>query len=479
VCINDQVNEAVYMQASDVLLVGTTGAEFFIGPQSISDPYGPLNSSVSVQSTYGGRAVQPVRVQQFTLFVNKNGRKLFESAFSFTSSPTGSYLANDKTVLSEHITQSGIVGLVWAKNPWNTVWGVLGNGSLVAFTYQPEQQVNCWARHDLGANGKVICITSVPSADGNVDDVYMVVKRTVTSGAIVTTIYQIERMEQPYADLPGNDQDTMFYVDAGATLNNTINATLLIPAGGNVKGAESFPVFAGSNVFASSDVGRYIHYDYQTTYVGDDGLTYPLAAKAVLQITKYDSATTVECTINAPFPSGLSFTIPANGWRMTVTKITNPQFAWQNQTISILADGAVQPDQVMPYGASEIDLQWPASYVSIGIKSPCVFQTMKPNGGDQTGSSMGKLKRIVKATFRFVHSLGMKVGPDWANLIPYDARSPLIPNDDAPPVMSGDTPRDTFNGDWGESGRIMVVQDQPLPLTLCAIAALAEFEPDS
>lgn len=479
VCISDQVNNIVYLQPSDTLLVGTTGAEFFIGPQSISDPFGPLNSTVSLQSTYGGRAVQPVRVQQFTLFVNKNGRRLYESAFSFTSSPTGAYLANDKTVLSEHITQSGIVDMVWAKNPWNTIWCALSNGGLIAFSYQPEQQVYCWARHQLGSNGKVLCVTSVPSANGDVDDVYMIVQRMVVNGNTVLTSYQVERIEQPYLDIPGADQDTMFYVDTGATLNNTINTTLLIPVGGNVKGAINFNVFAGTATFAATDVGRYIHYDYQTTYQGDDGLTYPLAGKAVLLITGYSNSTTVQCTINAPFPNGQSFTIPANGWRMTVTMIITPLFAWQNQTISILADGAVQPDQVMPFGASTITLQWPASYVSIGIKSPAVFQTMKPTGGDPTGSSMGKLKRIVKATFRFVHSLGLKVGADWASLQYIDARSPLIPNDQAPPVMSGDTPRDTLNADWGESGRIMIAQDQPLPLTLCAISALAEFEPDS
>src|SRR5262249_45703398 len=80
-CLSDQVNSIVYLSPADTLMVGTTGGEFQIGPQSISDPFGPENATVTQMSAYGGRNVVPIRVQQYTLFVTKNGRFLRESSF--------------------------------------------------------------------------------------------------------------------------------------------------------------------------------------------------------------------------------------------------------------------------------------------------------------------------------------------------------------------------------------------------------------
>ena len=473
-CLSDQVNTIVYLSPAQTLMVGTTGGEFIIGQQSISDPFGPSNVSVSIQSLYGGRAVVPIRVQQFTLFVTKNGRSLRESSFAFTAGPAGSYVSNDLAVLSEHITAGGIIGMAWAKNPYTTIFMVLGNGNLISFTYNPEQEVKAWARHDTGENRRVINVAVVPNSTGEWDDVYL----QIANDSDGDMVYSIERIEQPYANLPGDSQQDAFYVDAGSTLNNTIAQTLIIQGDATVAGNVVQVISPGS--FASTDVNRLIHYDYTVGVVGDDGLTFQQYAKGILLITQYIDPATVNAVVNYPFPAGVatfSDPIPANGWRMTVTQILGIPGPITTQTVSILADGACQPDTTIPLSGI-ITLNPPASIAQVGIRSPAVFQTMKPEVGDRTGISIGKIRKVIKSTLRLLNALGPKLGRNEGSLVEIELRSPTIPNDDPPPIFTGDTPRDTFNGDWDRDGRVMVVADQPLPLTLCAIGMTVDLEED-
>jgi hypothetical protein len=472
--LSDQVNDVACVSPADTLFVGTSGGEFLVAQQSISDPLGPGNIQIPQQSQYGCRAVQPIRVQQYTLFVTKNGRVLRESTFAFNAGPNGSYTSQDVVVLSEHITNGGIIAMAFAKNPFMTIFMVLGNGALISFTYSPEQTVKSWARHDLGSHGKAVAICVVPNGTGDWDDVYVEVARATNDGTGHIQ-YSIERIEQPYYNLPGDRQQNAFYVDCGLTLNNTINADLTPDPGALVVGSTGVLFQVSTDVFAPTDEGRFIHYDFLGTQVGPDGLEYPLGLKAIAKITQYISPLIVAADIDVAWPSVAL--IPANAWRMTVTRFAgNP--AWNGSTISILADGACQPDQSYTNLDDFVTLQFPASVVQCGIKSPAVFQTMKPEGGDPTGSNMGKLKRNVRYTLRLLNTLGPQVGRDLDSMIEIELREPDVPNDDPPPIFTGDTPRDMFNGEWDREGRVMVTAPQPLPLTLCAIATSFAEEPD-
>lgn len=480
-CLSDQVNDIVYLSPADTLLVGTIGGEFIIGPQSISDPFGPENATVSQMSQYGGRAVVPTRVQQYTLFVTKNGRNMRESTFAFTAGPAGSYVSNDLTVLSEHITQGGIIATAWAKNPYTTIWMVLGNGKLISFIYNPEQEVRNWERHDLGSNATVVGLCVVPTGTGDWDDVYLMVARPDQFGI---EQYSIERIEQPYANLPGDYQHDMFYVDCGLTLYNTVNVPLSY-ASAAVAGTTDAPFFCFTlgtftlpSVGSNGDVGRYIDYDYEGTTIGDDGLPQPVGLRARAVITSVVNTESVLCTILQPWPISAPTTMPANSWRLSVSSIT-PITQWLGTTVSILADGACTPDVFVDGTVTSIALPFAASVVTAGIKSPAVFQSMKLEGGDRTGSAIGKIKRLIRATLRFFNTLGGRIGRDFDNTDPIKQRSSFLSDDTPPPVSSGDSERVAFDGEWDRSGRYLVKQDQPLPLTIVALGIVADVEEDS
>lgn len=466
--LSDQLNAINWLAPQKTLLVGTSGGEFVISQQSISDAFGPTNFQIDPYSSYGGRQIQPIRVQTSTLFAQQNGRALREFSYVFTSD---AYQSTDLTPLAEHITESGIVGMAWAKFPYYLVWCVLGNGGIAAFTFNPEQAVKCWHEHNLAGNAIIKCAAVVPSADGATDDLYMVVGRTPVGGVLN---YSIEKMELPFdAQASGARQQDMFYVDAGLSLINTIDAVLTPGSGATVKETTDVLFTADAAVFDSGDVGQSIDYDWDTTAVNDKGLTVSVPTRARALITQVISSLQVYATIVAAWPS--LDDIPAEAWRLSVSTVTSPPAIWESGTVSMLLDGAAAPD--LDYESGPITLPFPASVVQIGLKSPSVWQSMRPEGGDPTGSAMGKPRRVIEASIRVVNTLGVEIGPDIDHLQTVETRPAGEPDDNPPPLFTGNLPDDpttriTFGGDWNTDGSIMLRCAQPLSATICALSAL-------
>jgi hypothetical protein len=146
----------------------------------------------------------------------------------------------------------------------------------------------------------------------------------------------------------------------------------------------------------------------------------------------------------------------------------------EGKTVSVLADGAVHVPRVVTAG--EITLDQAASKVQVGLPYTSVFKSVKLEAGGQRGPVQGKIKRLSQVILRLHESLGGKVGPDLDNLETMHAREMWDYMDTPSPLFSGDWPVD-FRGDYERSGQFMVVQDQPLPLTLCAVMTdLMAFE---
>jgi hypothetical protein len=70
---------------------------------------------------------------------------------------------------------------------------------------------------------------------------------------------------------------------------------------------------------------------------------------------------------------------------------------------------------------------------------------------------------------RLYASLGGKVGPDASSTdyILYRSLSDYM--DEVPPVLTGDTEKFPYPGGYETDGRIWVLADQPLPLTVVAM----------
>lgn len=173
---SDQVNKVQWLSSSKGLLVGTAGAEYVIKELTTNEAFGPTNVTVVNQSPFGSREVIPVQVGEAVLFVQRSGRKLRELMYDFGSDQ---YKSIDTTVLSEHITYGGIIDMAYQQEPNSVVWCVRSDGLLLGFTYNKEQDVLGWHKHQLGGSGIVECVDSIPCPDKDQDDLWMIVKRTI------------------------------------------------------------------------------------------------------------------------------------------------------------------------------------------------------------------------------------------------------------------------------------------------------------
>lgn len=138
----------------------------------------------------------------------------------------------------------------------------------------------------------------------------------------------------------------------------------------------------------------------------------------------------------------------------------------EDETVQILADGAVVPDQVVTNGA--ITLTKAASRINVGLGYQSDLETMRIEAGSANGSAQGKIKRINKVDFRFFETLGAKFGPNENKLDIIHFRSTSDPMDSSPPRFTGDK-EESLDGGYGTEGRIFIRQDQPLPMTILAI----------
>lgn len=391
---SDTANRIEWMAPADRLMIGTAGGEFAIGEITGSEPLGPGNVKADPNSSYGSRPVSTVKVGDSVIFVQRSGRKVRDLAYTFEKEK---FVSSNLNVLSPHLFQAGkyITAMAYQQEPHSVIWALRSDGKLMAATINANQKRFGWHRHPIGGDGIVEAIETIPSPDGDSDELWMIVRRTI-SGA---TVRYIEFMEP---ELP-EDSDIIeaFYLDSGLTYNGAVAATLTPGTGATVVGTTGVTFTAGSSVFTAGDVGREIWYRYQN---GED-VYHTARAEITAQ-----GGTTATCTIIAAWPSLTA--IASGGWRKTATAISGLNHL-EGKSVQILADGSTHPNVTVSGGAITLDRK--ATYVHVGLACDARIKTMRIEAGAQDGTAQGKLKRIHRMIIRMVNTLGGSAGAETAS----------------------------------------------------------------
>lgn len=452
---SDQVNAIRWLAPANKLILGTLGAEFAAGGSGSADAITPSSVTVRLQTRHGVADMMPALVgSNAILFVQRQGRKLREIAFSFEAD---GYVSEDMTVRAEHLTRGGLIQLAWQQEPFGILWAVRADGRLLGFTYLRSQQVTAWHQHPLADGAAAEAVATIPapgsSKDGGSDELWLIARRTVNG----QTRRYVEILEPPLADTA--DPVEAFYVDAGLTFDGKVNATLTPGTGAGTRGQANVIFTAGSAVFASGDIGREIRY----RVVADSGANPPVAAiEGRALITGYTSPTVVTATIRGVFAENVE--IAANTWRLSAEQVSGLAHL-EGKMIQIVTDGAVHPPRTVVSGA--ITLDYPATVVHAGLGYTASLLPVRFEAASPEGTTQGKKKRISKVTLRLHRSLGCKVGRDAEHLddLPFRDYGGLM--DTPPPLFTGD--KDViFRGNYDTAGDVLIVQDQPLPLAVLA-----------
>lgn len=215
---SDQVNAINWMSTGETIMVGTVGAEYSLSSSREGEPISSTNVRVVRETNYGSaRNVVPVRIDNSVLYVQYGGRKVREHLYDvYSDGSTG----NDATILSEHITKSGIKQTTYQNEPDSIFWALRNDGKIIGMTYEKGQKVIAWHRHEIGGTDVVVVAilalnsTIDPaSADftPSADELWMVVERTI--GGVTKRYIEVAVVQDPIEVA----QSDLYYMDGGLT----------------------------------------------------------------------------------------------------------------------------------------------------------------------------------------------------------------------------------------------------------------------
>lgn len=144
----------------------------------------------------------------------------------------------------------------------------------------------------------------------------------------------------------------------------------------------------------------------------------------------------------------------------------------EGETVSILADGSVEPRQKVVNG--KITLNQASSIVHVGLAYNADVQTLPVALALQDGSyGSGHRKNVTEMHFRIVNSSGVKAGPSFDKLTEYPARGIELAG--SPPSPTTGEISLSVNGKWTKDGQICVRQGNPLPLRIISMTTVLEL----
>lgn len=219
----DELNSIVWLKSTDSLYIGTIGPEFKL-TVSGSEVITPSNFQFQRISNYGSSRVEPQFIGNSIIFSQNSLRTLRELTYNFS---TDKYVAQDISVLGEHLTAPGLNSFNFQQEPHSIIWATQqvhenqladtverAGGRLIGLTYDKEQNVMAWHRHTIG--GTEVEIESVECVFNDTiqqDQVWFCCGRKL-NGQYVRTVEVIDkdfRMESPLEE--------MYFVDCGIKYN--------------------------------------------------------------------------------------------------------------------------------------------------------------------------------------------------------------------------------------------------------------------
>jgi hypothetical protein len=476
-----------------ILIIGTEGGEYGLDAANSSAPLGPANVECLPQSQWRCRDVHPAKIGTSLLYLQRAGRKVLAADYNFY---LNRYDSTDQNKFSYHITIGSVIGMTYQAEPWSLLWAWRADGTFLSYTFNREDNVTAWVRHNMGNGGQVESMAIIPSPDGVRDEFWAIVNRTVNGAVIRTVEYSVKHFEGPQAGYVGDAQSSAWYVDCGVQ-------TL---AGGS----SGPPTFQITNVQCAFSLkgGPVTTYTCNQSFIAGQlvfvsGINYtgtfnPNVQGAIITNANGSSFTIAQgpSPINGgtfAYLSGGSASVGSAGnpnpLNQTISGL--PPVMW-NQTVSVFADGGVQPQQVVSATGS-ITLAQTFNVVTIGFPYQGNLVPMRPEGGADVGTAQGKLKQGAGLVIRVVDAAGGTISklsninpttqtyqdplglttltPQYTEAIAYNQTT--TPLDSPPPFQSGDFPVSFPAADSSDQDQrdfyILVQQNSPTPMTVAGL----------
>ena len=437
-----EVNTIMHLVPLKSLLPFTDGAEWLIQGSSAGFTAKTINGDA--QSYNGIGQLRPLLIGTSVVYAQERGREI--TAFGYSLQADG-FSGSTISILSPHLIEDySLADWDYQKIPYHIIWAARSDGAAVTCTYIPEQDVNGWAHQHT--DGKYLSICSVP--EGRDDSVYSCVERVING---VTKRY-VELFASRILDRYNGTAiiSRAHFVDCGLVYNgtNTTATTLTVTGGTAWQSPETLTITASASIFAAGDVGDILQY-----------VPTPIAEPFRFKILSYVSPTSVTVQPLGEVPTairGAAFTL----WAFARNSFSGLSHL-EGKIVSVLADGNVAPQQIVTAGA--ITIPDPSAVVHIGLPYRSIAETLSINiTGQETlldkGVQVSSVALLVRDT------RGGKAGAKENALFEMKQRQ-TSDNYGSMSAING-LSEVSISDTWENTGRFLIVQDDPLPMNIIA-----------
>lgn len=190
------------------LLIGTSSSEWIVRSNSLGEAITYKNIFAERSSTGGSAKLPAIRANDTNIFIENGGEKVREISYNYEKD---GYIAPDISLASEHLFRGGVLDWTFQRKPVPIIWMVRSDGVLIGMSYQPEQEVLAFHRHELGGSGIVESVASISSSTGSKYELWMTVRRVINGN----TVRYVEVMNDVYNE--AMEPEDAVYLDCSAT----------------------------------------------------------------------------------------------------------------------------------------------------------------------------------------------------------------------------------------------------------------------
>jgi hypothetical protein len=441
--VSEGVNSIRSMVSIGNMIAFTAGGTWKIGTGSESAALTPTTVRALQQGYIGASILNPIIVGSRILYCQEMGSTIRDISYQLADDV---YKGDDMTMLARHLFKNHeIVDWAFQQEPDGIIWAVREDGVLLSFTYNKEQDVYAWARHIT--DGEYESVAAIPG--NGYTEIYFVVRREING------VYK-RYIEKLVPRMVSTDPRDQFFVDCGLTLDNPITITGATKASTIVITAVAHGLVNGNFVDISDIKGM----------TELNGMRYKVANKTndTFQLVNMDTDANIDGTSYTSYKS--------SGYARKCVLTVSGLNHLEDKTVTILADGSVNSQQVVSGGSITLDDY--ASRVHVGLGYDCNLETLNLDFPMKDGTVQGRTKAIRNVTVRFANTYGGFVGTNG------DSNLEVIEQ-----ILSSimGKPGDLFTGDKKSSPRsdfdtnatVYIRQSDPLPMTVLAIMSEVEF----
>ena len=130
---SQEVNVIQWMSPHATLRVGTAGSTMSISGSTTSTALTPTNVRSERNTSVRCSNIRPVVVNNSTLFWDRSKRALQDLKFKFEDD---ALISDEVSLISEHITGSGVIESDFEQRPDNIIWSIRSDGEMTGTTWR-------------------------------------------------------------------------------------------------------------------------------------------------------------------------------------------------------------------------------------------------------------------------------------------------------------------------------------------------------